>query len=123
MANPNIVQTTNIQGNNNQLTATTSVTALINNPASSNKIYKVNNIIAANITANTAAEATLRIYTGANLGGTAYAIANSIPIPDETSLVIIDKTTSFYLKENQSIGVLANVNSALVFSASWEEFS
>ena len=123
MANPNIVNVTSIYGGNNKLEGTTSVQAFINNAASSGKVFKVNNIVVANTTVSTTSNATVYIYSEDDLGGTAYAVINAIPIPPETSLIAIDKSTSFYLKEDQSVGVLAGDNSALTFSASWEEIS
>lgn len=122
MANPNIVEVTSILGNNSQVDGTTVVQALINNPASSGKIYKINNITVANYGASPA-DATIRIYSEDDLGGTGYALINAIPISVATSLVASDKSTTFYLKEDQSVGVLASANTILQFSASWEEIS
>lgn len=120
MANPNIANVSTIVGNNNQIDGTTAVQAIINNPAGSGKIYKVTSINVSNYAASPA-DATIRIYSEDDLGGTAFALINAIPIPVATSLVTTDKTTSFYLKEDQSVGVLASVVSTLAFSASWEE--
>lgn len=123
MANPNIVNVTTINGNNSLLAVTTSFQALINNPASSGKIYKINNITASNIDVANTSDVSVQIYTEDDLGGTGYSIANSIPIPFEASLIVVDKTNSFYLKEDQSIGISANVDSHINVSASWEEIS
>jgi hypothetical protein len=36
---------------------------------------------------------------------------------------VTDKTTTFYLLENQSIGAIAGTSGDLVATASWEEIS
>jgi hypothetical protein len=54
------------------------------------------------------------------LGGTAFPIASTISVPANASLIITDKTTSFYLLENQSIGATAGTANYLTVTASWE---
>lgn len=124
MANPNIVNVTAIYGNNATVAlSTTSATTIINNAASSGKVYKVNSIVVANVDGSTAADITINIYSEDDLGGTAYAIASTISVPADASLIVTDKTTSFYLKENQSVGATAGTSNDLVVTASWEEIN
>lgn len=123
MANPNILESLTVQGNNGLVAATTNAQVLINNAASSGKIYKINSIVATNVDGNLEADATVNVYSEDDLGGTAYTIAPAIPIPVDSALIIFDKTTAIYLKEDQSIGVLASGNNDIVFSASWDEIS
>ena len=47
----------------------------------------------------------------------------TIVVPADASLIVIDKTTSFYLLENQSIGATAGTANDLVVNCSWEEIS
>jgi hypothetical protein len=124
MANPNIVNVAAIYGNNSTTAlSTTSATSIINNAASSGKIYKVNSIVVANVDGTSAAEITINIYSQAGLGGTAYALASTISVPADASLIVTDKTTSFYLKEDQSVGAIAGTANDLVVTASWEELN
>lgn len=123
MANPNILESSNVVGNNAFVAVTTNATTVINNAASSGKIFKINSIVAANIDGSTAVDATVNVYSQDDLGGTSYAIVYQIPVPIDSSLVVVDKTTSLYLKEDQSIGAIASGNSDLVVTASWEEIS
>lgn len=124
MANPNIVAVTAIYGNNSLTSlTTTNATSIINNAASSGKVYKVNSIVVANVDGTAAADITINIYSAASLGGTAYPIASTISVPADASLIITDKTTSFYLKEDQSVGATAGTASDLVVMASWEEIN
>ena len=124
MANPNIVAVTAIYGNSSQVSlSTTSATSLVSNAASSGKVFKINSIVVANVDGTTAADITINIYSQAALGGTAYPIASTISVPADPTLIVTDKTTSFYLLENQSIGAIAGSASDLVVTTSWEEIN
>ena len=124
MANPNIVNVTTIYGNSSSTSlTTTSATSLVSNAASSGKVFKINSIVAANVDGTTAADISINVYSQASLGGTAYPIASTISVPADATLIITDKTTSFYLLENQSIGATAGTASDLVVTASWEEIN
>jgi hypothetical protein len=124
MANPNIVNVTTIYGNTSSVSlTTTSATSLVSNAASSGKVFKINSIVAANVDGTTAADISINVYSAAALGGTAFPIASTISVPADATLIITDKTTSFYLLENQSIGATAGTASDLVVTASWEEIN
>ena len=123
MANPNIVNVTSIVGNSLSVAVGTSATQLASNAASSNKVFKINSIVVANIDGTSAADITVNIYSAAALGGTAIAIASTISIPADASLIVTDKTTTFYLLENQSIGALASASGDLVATISFEEIT
>jgi hypothetical protein len=124
MANPNIVSVSAIYGNNALVSlTTTNATAVVNNAASSGKVFKVNSLIVANVDGSTAADITINVYSQDDLGGTAYALASTVAVPADATLVVIDKNTSIYLKEDQSIGATAGTASDLVVVASWEEIN
>jgi hypothetical protein len=127
MANPNIVNVTTILGNTStnliSSTADPFATALVNNAASSGKVYKINSIIVANVDGSAAADITIKIFSEDDLGGTGTAIASTISVPADASLVVIDKSTSFYLLEDKSIGATASAANDLVVTVSWEEIN
>jgi len=123
MAAPNIVNVTSIIGNSLSVAVGTSATQLASNAASSNKAFKINSIVIANIDGTLAADITVNIYSAASLGGTATAIASTISVPADASLIITDKTTTFYLLENQSIGAIAGTAGDLVATISFEEIT
>jgi hypothetical protein len=127
MANPNIVNVTTILGNTSSLlissTADPFATALVSNPAASGKVYKINSIVAANVDGTAAADITIKIFSAAALGGTGTAIASTISVPPDASLIVTDKTTSFYLLEDRSIGATASVANDFVVTCSWEEIN
>jgi len=127
MANPNIVAVTAIVGNTStnliSSTADPFATALANNAASSGKVYKINSIVVANVDGTSAADITIKIFSQDDLGGTGTAIASTISVPADASLIVTDKTTSFYLLEDKSIGATASVANDLVVTVSWEEIT
>lgn len=124
MANPNIISATAIYGNNVSVSlSTTSATSIVSNAASSNKVFKINTLIVTNVDGSTAADITINKYSAASLGGTAFPIASTISVPADSTLIVLDKTTSIYLKENESIGATAVVANDLVVTCSWEEIS
>lgn len=123
MSNPNLANVTTITGQIGQVAlSTTSATSLASNAASSGTILKVESIVVANTSAATAS-ITINTYSAAALGGTAYQIASTIPVPANASIIITDKTTSFYLTENTSLGATAGTANALVVTTAWEVMS
>ena len=124
MANPNIVNVAAIYGNTSTTSlSTTSATSIVSNASGSGKVYKINTIMVANIDGTSAADITINLYSAAALGGTATAIASTISVPADSTLIVSDKTTSFYLLENKSIGATAGTASDLVVTCSWDEIS
>jgi len=124
MANPNIVNVAAIYGNTSTtLLTSTSATSIVSNAASSGKVFKINSIVVANIDGTSAADITINLYSAASLGGTATAIASTISVPADATLIVTDKTTTFYLLEDKSIGAIAGAANDLVVTASWEEIN
>lgn len=123
MAAPNIVNVTSIVGNSLSVAVGTSATQLASNAASSNKVFKINSIVVANIDGTNAADITVNIYSAAALGGSPIAIVSTISVPADATLIVTDKTTSFYLLENQSIGAIAGTAGDLVATISFEEIT
>lgn len=131
MANPNITNVTAIYGNTTYYTPSgTTAVVLLANAASSGKVYKINQIVAANVDGTNAVNATVSIYTNgavaqgsAPSGGTAYPIASTISVPANASLIVADKTTAIYLQEGTSITVTSGTASKITFSISYEDIS
>lgn len=120
MANPNIVAVTSIYGNTSYLIPTgTSATAWTALTPASGTVNKIDNIVATNVT-STAATVTVSINSATGGGGTAYRLAYQISVPGNASLVVTDKTTSFYCGEGQSIVVTSGTNNAIECVASYE---
>jgi hypothetical protein len=124
MANPNLVNVAFIFGENSLTSlSTTGATSILSNAASSGKVYKVNSIIVSNVDGASPADITISVYSAAALGGTAFPIVSTLSVPADASVIVVDKSTGIYIKENQSIGATANVANDLVVVASWEEIN
>jgi hypothetical protein len=128
MAAPNIASLTTITGKTTYYTPS-GVTAvvLLPNAASSGNVFKINQIVVANVDGTNAVDATVSIYTNgavaqgsAPSGGTAYPIASTISVPADASLIVVDKTTGLYLEEGVSISITSGTASKLTFSVSYE---
>jgi len=124
MANPNIVNVTDIRGKTavTDLTST-NATLVVENTAGSNKVFKINSLIVSNVDGTNSAEITVNLYSLANISGTATQIVNTVLVPADASLVVIDKNTSIYLEENKSIGATASAANDLKVVCSYEEIS
>lgn len=123
MANPNIVNVSTILGNTYSVVATDANTSIVNNPASSGKIFKINTILCTNIDGSNTANVSINIFPQDDLGGTGNAIASAISVPTDSTLVVVDKSTSFYLLEDRSLSASAGANSTVAVMVSWEEIS
>lgn len=124
MANPNIVNVTSILGKSAVVDLTsTSATSVVSNAASSNKVFKINSLIVSNVDGTNAADITINYYSAAALGGTATQIVSTVSVPADSSLVVIDKNTSFYLEEDKSIGATAGSANDLKVLISYEDIS
>ncbi len=125
MANPNIVSVNSIFGNTTGIALTTTLTTvLLANAAASGKVFKIESIMVANVDGTNAADVTIDFHTAANgTAGSSFALAATISVPADATLNLIDKNSSFYLMENQSIIGGASANSDLEVVISYEDIS
>lgn len=130
MANPNIVNVTSIYGNTAYVTpsGTTATTSWTYNGTTSltgltpavGTVNRVTSIVVSNTTASAVAT-TVAIADNATYGsGTPRYLAYQISVPANASLIVTDKTTSFYVTENQSVAVISATGSALTYVATFE---
>jgi hypothetical protein len=131
MANPNLFAATTASGTTTYLTPSgTTAVVLIPNAASSNQVFKINQIVAANVNGAAAVDATVSIYTNgavaqgsAPSGGSAFPIVSTVSVPADASLIVVDKTTGLYLMEGTSIVVTSGTASGITYSISYEVIS
>lgn len=119
MANPNIVNVSDIRGQTATAElSTTYTTAIVSNSASSGKVYKVNSITVAN---KGSSDTTTRVayYDGSNDRFIAY----NVSVPQGTVLIVTDKNSAFYILEGDSVRAGAAANSLLDIVVSYEEIS
>jgi len=131
MANPNIVAVTAIYGVTTYLTpGGTAALVLLPNAAASGLVFKINQIVAANVNGSSAVDTTVAIYTngavaqgGTPSSGTAYPIVSTVSVPADASLIVTDKTTGLYLMEGTSIIVTSGTASGITYSISYESIA
>jgi MinD superfamily P-loop ATPase len=124
MANPNIVAVTSILGNTTFLTPSdTSANVLLSNAASSGNVYKINQIVAANVNGTSAVDTTVAINDAAAGAGTSFPVVSTVSVPADASIIVTDKTTAIYLMEDQSIVVTSGTSSGISYTISYEAIS
>jgi hypothetical protein len=124
MANPNIINVTTLTGNTTYLTpANTTANTLLSNAASSGLVYKINQIVCANVNGSSAVNATVAINNQAAGAGTNFPIISTISVPASASVIAVDKTTAVYLTENSSIVVTSGTSSGITYTISYESIA
>ena len=123
MAAPNIVSVSSIYGKTTGVELNTTTTTGILTCAS-NKVLKINSIIVANIDGTNSASVTLNFFdTDSDGSGTdrTNPIASTVDVPADSTLVVSDKNSSFYLEEGDKITGGASANADLQCTISYEE--
>jgi len=124
MAAPNLVTVGTITGKTTYTAlSTTSETSVLSNASGSGKVFKINNIVVSNVDGVSAADITIAINSSAAGAGTSYAIASTISVPADASLIVVDKSTAIYLEEDKSITATAGAGGDLEVVISYEEIS
>lgn len=127
MAAPNIVNVSSIIPHTVTLTPSdTSRNALVSAP-SSGSAHKINQITVANIDGTNPVSVTVETRLA---DGTTYrALASTISVPANSTLVVVDKSNSFYLLdtgvtgEASTIYVTSGTASKLTYTCSYETIS
>ncbi len=81
-------------------------------------VAKVNSLIIANIDGTNAADITVEVSV--NNGSNYFAIASTVSVPADASVVVIGKDSSIYLDETDLLAVTASANSDLTYAVSYE---
>lgn len=124
MSSPNIVNVTSIIGTTTYLTpANTTANVLLSNAASSSLVFKINQIVCANVNGSSAVNATVAINNAAAGAGTNFPVISTVSVPASASVIAVDKTTAIYLMENSSIVVTSGTSSGITYSLSYESIA
>jgi hypothetical protein len=119
MAAPNIVNLTNLRGNTAVLNVSTISSNIIANPASSNKVFKLNTLFISNVDGTNPADVTVNFFRD----GIPFAIVSTVTVPADATLVAVSKETVLYVEEGDYIRVQASANNDLHAICSYEEIS
>jgi hypothetical protein len=118
MAAPNIVNVTSIFGKSVGAALGTSANTDILTCAS-NKVLKVNTVVIANVDGTNTCD--LNVYFYDSDLTARYALASTIPVPGETTLVVVGKDNPIYLEEGDQIEAWASASGDLHIIISYEE--
>ena len=121
MANPNIVNVSDIRGKTTGGTLSTSNANLLSNSAGSGKVFKINTIIIANVDGTNAADVTVSFDDASAAAN--HKLASTISVPADSTLVVISKDTALYLEEGDNIQGSASASNDLDYVISYEEIS
>lgn len=115
----NIANTVTISAKTAYANVTTVSANVLTNAASSNQIYKINNISLTNYSA-TAQTATI-VVNRSGVGN--FYLINAIAIPANSMLSVLGKDTQIYLEENDTLQTYASTNSAIHLFSGYELLS
>ncbi len=121
MAAPNLVNVTSIIGKTANLDLTTGNQSLVDNAVGSDKVLKINTILAANVDGTNDADVSVYVRPINASPSVLYYLAKTITVPADSSLVVISKDTSFYLEEDRSLRAFASASSDIQIMCSYEE--
>lgn len=116
MSAPNIVNVSTITGKTDMATVSTSSNSIVANAAASNKVYKLNSIIVANINGTSATDITVKIVRST----LSYFLARTISVPADSTLVVLGKDSGIYLEEGDDLQASASTASNLQIIVSYE---
>ena len=119
MANPNIINATSIYGKTVYDSDVATTDATLVDYVATDKILKINTIIAANIDGTN--DADISVWVALGSGAAAFYLAKTVTVPADSSLVIISKDTSFYLEEGLRIRALASAAGDISLMCSYDE--
>jgi len=118
MAAPNLVNIATITAKSVQALLTTSSVSILENLASSGKVFKINSILVSNVIASPK-DCTVSV----DKAGTALIQFNNIVVPPNATMILVDRNTAIYLEEDDEIKALASAISSLNILINYEELS
>ena len=95
---------------------TTSRAAIVD--VAADKVAKINSLIIANIDGTNAADITVEVSV--DNGSNYVAIAKTVSVPADSSLIVVGKDNGFYLDETDLLAVTASAASDLTYLVSYE---
>lgn len=118
MASPNIKNPISIIGITTTVgIGTTQFVGILTNTSSSNKVYKINTIFAANVDTTKSVDISITIFRD----GVDRYLARSINVLPGSTQVISTKETYFYVEENVGIRAKASIANGIDVVVSYEE--
>jgi hypothetical protein len=118
MAAPNIFSVSSIYGKTMGASlGTTTTTDILT--CGANKVLKINSIIVANVDGTDNADATVYFYDSS--AAARYALAYTVTVPADATLIVLGKDSPIYLEESDQIEAGASASGDLSIIISYEE--
>lgn len=118
MAAPNIKNPGTITGKTSATSlSTTSVTSVLANAVSSNKVLKINSIFASNVGGASSVNISISVYNGT----TDFYLCKTLAVPGYSTQIVSTKESYFYIEEGSSIRALASSANAIDIVIGYEE--
>lgn len=108
MAAPNLRNPTTVTYTSFAVTLTGSATVVVNNAASSGTVVEIVSLYVCNDDGTNNADITLALHPQDDGAGTGVELANTITVPADSTLVLIDKDSPIYLEEDESLVATAS---------------
>ena len=118
----NIVGVSTINGETQISEISTTGTQIANN-ASATDVYKINVLSISNVDGINDADITVAVRTGTDGTPVARHLVKTVTVPADSTLIVIDKNTSIYLKENMDLYLTASAANDLEAVVSYEIIS
>ena len=109
----NLINVTSITPSTVAGAVTTSRASIID--VASDKVAKVNTLMISNIDGTNAADITVEVSV--DNGSNYVAIAKTVSVPADATLVVVGKDNGFYLDETDILAVTASANSCLLYTS------
>lgn len=117
MAAPNLQSPTSIVGKTTSALLNTTWGTVLDNPASSGKVLKVNSAYCSNMPTGDTEGVFLAIYDG-----TYYCyISNGIEVPTKATQVLVSRDAYIYIEEGKSLRAKATISEALELVVGYED--
>jgi hypothetical protein len=121
----NIVGPTNITPKTTMLRGVTGATGtvVVNNAAASGKAIQIVSLYAANVDGSSAVDVTVKVHDQDDGAGNGTAIASTVSVPADATVIIVDKNSQLWLEEDRSIVVTPSASNDIEIVCSYLELS
>jgi hypothetical protein len=121
----NIVGPTNITPKTTMLRGVTGATGtvVVNNAAASGKAIQIVSLYAANVDGSSAVDVTVKMHDQDDGAGNGTAIASTVSVPADATVIIVDKNSQLWLEEDRSIVVTPSASNDIEIVCSYLELS
>ena len=124
MAAPNIVNVATITAKTDSVAlSSTGGISVLSNASNSGIVMQVVALYAANVDGTNNAFITITVHDEPAGAGTGFAVANTVAVPADATVVVIDKNSPIFLEEAMSIKAVPSAADDIEITVSYQEIS